>query len=343
MRAGVKPRRDCKSNETECERVGARWLKEICVERVSVSSGESSLSPSPSHTSDGSSSPTTPHHAHGAPSQPTSMTHKSPPSPSQNTPSSLPQQSTPKSSPKPFISSIEIDGLLELLKKMQEEELFLTESPPSLADPLVLTAQLVSQLKSSRVQKLLPTKPTGVSLLQKQSQKSPSKLPNRKRKGLDLKTATPEKYSRADKICVVSESPVDCSTSVKPEDCDRTLVELEDCELAFRSDNCTSTDSMKAVNCGAEHVAVKPQKNSELHTNLLQRIASKSQSPERIPVTHIQSPLQNSFDLIDPPLDESEDLSQPHSPSYSSPFTLCLPCSPSLTTPTSPSSKNLIN
>ncbi len=334
MRAGVKPKRDHKLknwNETECEQMGARWLKEICVERVSVSSGESSVSASPSHTSDSSSSPTTPHHsqAHGAPSQPTSMPshpHKSPPSPSQNTPSLL-QKSTPKSSSKPFISSIEIDGLLELLKKMQEEELFLTESPPSLADPLVLAAQLVSQLNSSRIQELLPTEPTGVSLLQQPPQKkSPSKLSNRKRKGLELKTATPVKHSRADKSCnksVVSESAVDCPAS-------------EDCELTCRTDYCTSTDSMKAVICGAE-------KNSESHTDLQQRSTSKSQSPERIPVTHIQSPLQNSFDFIDLPLDESEDPSQPHSPSCSSPFTLCLPCSPSQTALTPPSSKNLIN
>lgn len=311
---GIKPHHEHDLNEkieTENEQKGARWLKEVSVERMSVSSRGSSISVSPVHSVEGIASPIL------SATSTLSQQHTSPASISSQSCQSTPISSLDSASHS-YISSIEIDGLLTLLKKVQEEDLFLTESPPDFADPRSLASLLVSQLKSSKIKAILPTKPTGVSLLQQKSQKG-LKLENRKRKRQSLRVSIPGKYSRIEKNSI--ESAVDSATKSQ-DTC--TMLKVEKSELPSYP---------------SEHTCVSGENHEEMHIKdgcSVVDIQSDSQSSERSPhnpLMNLASPIQSS-ELGDLSPDESVAYSPPASPC--SPLTLCLPC-----TPTSPSATPL--
>ncbi len=299
-------------------------MKEVSVERVSVSSHSSSISVSPSNSIRDTFSPIpllTPSEISSQALSTPSKRHASPPSKSVPP---RPCQSTPISSLNSYISSIEIDGLLTLLKKVQEENLFLTESPPDLSDPLSLAALLVSQLKSSEIQTVLATKPTGISLLQQKSQKS-LKPESRKRKRPTLKVSIPGKYSRLENNSKTNPSTVDLAAQSQDIYCDCTILKIE---------------KYDPVSCASECTCVSTDPHREFDVNsqcsIQSRDGKSSESPPQAVINLLSPTKSNEFSDFSP--DDSAPFSRSVSPC--SPFTLCIPCTPSqevLTRPPSPS------
>ncbi len=326
---GIKPNQEQRSkdkNGTENEQRGPRWLKEVSVERLSVSSHGSSVSVSPANSVEDISSPKLLRHPCTPETSPqvTSTCSQQHTSPSESiTPH--PIQPTPIS----YISSIEIDGLLTLLRKVQEEDLFLTDCPLNLPDPLSLAALLVSQLKSSVIKTILPIKPTGVSLLQQNSQKC-LKLETRKRKRQSLKVSIPGKYSRMEK----SSKESACNDSVR----------VDSVTVTKSQDTCHECTSLKVntrvpTSCPNECTCVSAESliNDECFVVEVQTEShtQHSESPySHNPMITLASPIQSS-ELGDLPIDEDESITFSRSVSPCSPFTLCLPSTPSQPTPPS--------
>ena len=166
----------------------ARWLKEVSVEKMSMASLDN-LS-SDEYSSDIASPDTT------------STVHTSTP------PHSYQSHmcSTPSHLHQPHISATETEGLLTLVQRMKDDELFHLDAPPSLAiSSTDLLTWLASQLRSPLLTQLCSIQPTGASLLHigersgsKRKRKGQhSELPSEKQpKHSSLTTTLPSKEER---------------------------------------------------------------------------------------------------------------------------------------------------
>ena len=108
---------------------------------------------------------------------------------------------------KPHLSDYEREGLLHLLTKMVEENLFEHEAPPSISQPRSLLDTLRCQLESTSLHTSLSPRPTGVALL------TPSR--NDMRRGVKRRRGglQPAKHKLAETKCVAACEKVETASN----------------------------------------------------------------------------------------------------------------------------------